>query len=338
MSGGVDSTVCALLLKGRYAIEGFFMHLAQPDFEFQRERVQRIADRIGIELHIVDMGRQFEEIILAYFSRSYSDGLTPNPCMLCNREIKFGLLMETMLGYGMDCIATGHYARVEERNGRRRLLKGRDTSKDQSYFLAGLTREQLARVVFPLGAMTKQEVYNFAEHRGFADFRGTESQDVCFLGPKELDRFLDRQCVKAVVPGPIVTRDGREVGRHKGLSHYTVGQRRGLGIPDSTPWYVLEVATETNTIIVGKADELYRDRLTMQRVHWLGDGPSDDGTVYQVRIRSTHRGSGATLRPMDKERCLITFEEKQRAVTPGQFAVIYLEDEVVGSGEILRDG
>jgi tRNA-uridine 2-sulfurtransferase len=336
MSGGVDSTVCALLLKRGYDIDGFFMHLAQPDFSRQKERVQEIAARVGVELHVVNLRRQFEEKILAYFSGSYFDGLTPNPCMLCNREIKFGLLMETMLASGMDCIATGHYARIELRDGIRHLFKGKDPNKDQSYFLARLTQEQLARVFFPLGDMTKEETYAFAEQHGFMDFRGIESQDVCFLGRENLGSFLEKRFSDGSGPGPIITRDGRELGSHKGLFHYTVGQRRGLGLPDSTPWYVLALEAKGNKVIVGKEEDLYRDRIVITRVHWLSGKPPVDEQGYQVRIRYTHRGTDAAVHRLDDERYRIIFEEKQRAITPGQFAVIYRNNEVIGSGEISR--
>jgi tRNA-uridine 2-sulfurtransferase len=337
MSGGVDSTACALLLKNRYDIKGFFMQLAQPDIARQKERVESIAARIGIELRILDLREQFTEKILAYFSRSYFDGLTPNPCMLCNREIKFGLFMETMLTAGMDCIATGHYVRVQEIDGFYRLYKGADPVKDQSYFLARLTQEQLRRSIFPLGSMLKEETYTFVEDNGFMDFRAIESQDVCFLGDESVGSYLERHLPTGSLPGPIVTSDGREIGTHLGLFRYTIGQRRGLGLPDSTPWYVLAIEPEGNKIIVGKEDELYRNRIRISNIHWLLGRPPDQETGYQVRIRSSHRGAEATLKRIGEDLYQITFGLKQRAITPGQFAVITRDYEVIGSGEILRE-
>jgi tRNA-uridine 2-sulfurtransferase len=337
MSGGVDSTVCALLLKNRYDIKGFFMQLAQPDLARQKERVEGIAARIGIELRILDLSEQFAEKILAYFSRSYFDGLTPNPCMLCNREIKFGLFMETMLEAGMDCMATGHYVRVQETNEIHHLYKGVDPDKDQSYFLARLTQEQLGRSIFPLGGMLKEETYAFAEDNGFSDFRGVESQDVCFLKGENVGSYLEKYLEAGGLPGPIVTSDGHEIGAHKGLFRYTIGQRRGLGLPDATPWYVLAIEADGNKIIVGKENELYRNRIKIGKIHWLAGQPPIPETGYQVRIRSSHRGAEAAIRRIDENCYQITFSESQRAVTPGQFAVIYRDDEVIGSGEILRD-
>lgn len=337
MSGGVDSTACALILKNRYDIKGFFMQLAQPDIVRQKERVEGIAARIGIDLQILDLREQFEKKILAYFSRSYFDGLTPNPCMLCNREIKFGLFMETMLTAEMDHIATGHYARVQETNGLHHLYKAVDPDKDQSYFLARLNQEQLSRSIFPLGGMLKEEAYTLVEDSGFQDFRGTESQDVCFLKDESVGSYLEKHLPTEGLPGPIMTSDGHEIGCHKGLFRYTIGQRRGLGLPDATPWYVLAIEPEGNRIIVGKEDELYRDRTCIRNLNWLSGRPPVPETGYLVRIRSSHRGAEATLKRIKEDLYQITFGVKQRAVTPGQFAVIYKDDEVIGSGEILRD-
>ncbi len=337
MSGGVDSTACALMLTNRYNIEGFFMHLAQPDFSVQKQRVQEIASRLGIKLHVIDLRRQFEEKVLTYFSRSYFDGLTPNPCMICNREIKFGLLLEKMLSLGMDAIATGHYARIMGKDGSLHLMKGRDPNKDQSYFLAHLTREQLSRVFFPLGDMTKEETYVLAEQNGFMDFRGRESQDVCFLGKDDLGDFLQERFPNACRPGPIRTNNGQTLGSHKGLFRYTVGQRRGLGLPHTSPWYVLALEVETNTIVVGKEEDLYKDSIVLTKMNWPSGSAPPDGKGFQVKIRYTHRGAEAHINQLDKGKYRITFKEKQRAVTPGQFAVIFRNSEVIGSGVILKE-
>ena len=337
MSGGVDSTACALLLKDRHEIVGFFMHLAQPDIARQRQRVEDIAARIGIGLHVVDLRLEFEKKILAYFSGSYFDGMTPNPCMLCNREIKFGLFMETILAAGMDCMATGHYARVREIDGLFHLYKGIDPDKDQSYFLARLTQRQLGRVLFPLGDREKEEAYVLAERYGFSGFRGIESQDICFLGQEGLGSYLEKRRPAGTLPGPIMTRSGRELGRHNGLFRYTIGQRRGLGLPDATPWYVLAIVKKENKIIVGKEEDLYRDCIGITNIHWLTDQPPLQETGYRVRIRYSHRGAEATVTRITDTHYKITFRKKQRAVTPGQFAVIYRGDEVIGCGEILTD-
>lgn len=257
--------------------------------------------------------------------------------MVCNKEIKFGLFLEAMQDAGMDRIATGHYARVQETDGIHHLYKGVDTNKDQSYFLARLKQEQLERSIFPLGSMLKEETYAFVEANGFLDFRETESQDICFLTDESVGSYLEKLLPEGGHPGPIVTSDGREVGAHKGLFRYTIGQRRGLGLPDATPWYVLAIEPKGNTLIVGKEDELYRDCIRIKNIHWLLGQPPVLETGYQVRIRSSHRGAEAALKRIDDDLYQITFRLKQRAVTPGQFAVIYKDDEVIGSGEILRE-
>jgi len=241
-----------------------------------------------------------------------------------------------MLDAGMDRVATGHYARVQTKDGVHHLLKGIDPVKDQSYFLARLSQEQLGRIILPLGKMTKSATYGLAEQNGFTDFKGTESQDVCFLGPEGLGGFLAKHLGDASRPGPIVTGNGREVGTHQGLFHYTVGQRRGLGLPDTTPWYVLDIQPEKNTLVVGKKEELYRNRIHVANMHWLRGISPMESDGYQVKIRSTHKGAEATIEKVDDKGYLITFDINQRAVTPGQFAVIYKGEEVIGSGEIAR--
>jgi tRNA-uridine 2-sulfurtransferase len=337
MSGGVDSTICALLLKDHYETTGFFMQLAQPDMIQQVKRVKDIASRIGIELHIIDLRRQFQQKILACFTRSYFYGLTPNPCMICNKEIKFGLCLDVMLAAGMNCVATGHYARIDCTDGLYHLYKGSDPDKDQSYFLARLTQEQLSRILFPLGDMTKKETYVLAQQMGFMDFEGRESQDVCFLDDQRIGDYLEKNEPTLAATGPIVTADGRVLGQHHGLFRYTIGQRKGLGLPDATPWYVLAIEREENRIVVGKEDALYRDCIMIRNIHWLAGRLPEPEINYQVRIRYSHPGADAAITMISDDCCRIIFNEKQRAITPGQFAVIYKDNEVIGSGEIIRE-
>ena len=335
MSGGVDSTACAIMLQKQYAVQGFFMHLAQPDFEMQLSRVQKIADRLEIELTVIDLQNQFNDRILGYFSASYAAGLTPNPCVVCNNEIKFGLFLQAVLAAGMDSMATGHYARLRRHNGRVHLCKGLDPLKDQSYFLSRLDQQQLSRLIFPLGEKSKQEIYRFVEDHGFNDFSGVESQDVCFLADESVGDFLERKFPEMQTEGPIVSCNGEEIGRHTGLFRYTIGQRRGLGIPDSTPWYVVRLDPESNSVIVGKEDELRQPIVTLKDLHWLAGVPPKDGDHYEVRLRSTHRGAAARISFAHGNQAVLYFDESQRAVTPGQFAVFYREDEVIGSGIIF---
>ena len=336
MSGGVDSTACALLLQKKYQVYGFFMQLAQPDFAQQLKRVQDIADKCGVPLQVIDLRTRFEAKVLHYFANSYQNGTTPNPCMICNPEIKFGLFMDTIIDQGLKYVATGHYANIIRKNDCFYLRQGEDERKDQSYFLARLSQKQLERVRFPLGNMEKEDVYNFVEEHGFHDFRGQESQDICFLGTESVGQFLEnRQTDSTTIPGDIVSTNGDVLGHHTGIYHYTIGQRKGLGISAATPLYVTCIDTENNRIIVGSNDDLFQNSIEIKNLLWNCDKEPDIEKSYRVRIRYGHRGGEATLKHLPGNRCQILFSEKQRAVTPGQFAVIYDENLVIGSGEII---
>ncbi len=334
MSGGVDSTSCALLLQQEHDVHGFFMHLAGPDQAGQEERVRAIADRLRIDLQVIDLSREFSAKILHYFTTTYQQGLTPNPCMICNPAIKFGLFMDAILARGMDCMATGHYARIEQEGNIYHLCKGHDRAKDQSYFLARLNQQQLGHCLFPLGEWDKEKIYQLVEEHGFSGFRGQESQDICFLGATPIGQFLSERIPQSEHHGKIVTREGQVLGEHQGLFHYTIGQRRGLGIADSTPWYVTALDPASNSVIVGKEEELYHDRLLIHHPHWLAEQLPDEEETYQVRIRYRHQGADAIIKKIDDERWQIQFDQPQRAITPGQFAVIYQQERVFGCGEI----
>ncbi len=337
MSGGVDSSATALLLRDHYEVQGFFMRLKQPDFEQQLERVTHLADRLDIKLNVIDLRIPFKEKVLDYFSSSYFEGLTPNPCMVCNRKIKFGLFQDAIIEAGMDIMATGHYAVIKEDEKNDQLFhlhEGLDYSKDQSYFLARLGQKQLQRAFFPLGEMHKKDIYTFVKKHGFTDFEGKESQDVCFLGDEPVSHYLAEGFPEAIVPGDIVSTDGKKLGTHNGLFRYTIGQRRGLGIPDETPWYVYRMETASNKLIVCKNDELNRHRIDLKGVHWTSGVQPLLEKEYKVRIRYSHRGAMARL-TLNDDGLTLDFEEPQRAVTPGQFAVIYNDTEVVGSGIII---
>jgi len=330
LSGGVDSTMAAHILLGQgYAVVGFFMELAQPNLEKDRERAQAMAARLGIELRCVDLRRAFREQVLDYLRGQYRRGLTPNPCLVCNREIKFGLLRQAMEKTGISHMATGHYANIYQDDGPR-LCKGVDNSKDQSYFLAGLGRDQLDGLLLPLGGYHKRDVVAMAAARGFVGFSG-ESQDVCFLSGQSVGDFLANELGEG--KGPILTTDGQEIGWHRGLFHYTIGQRRGLSLPDSTPWYVVRLDTKRNAVIVGKDEYLLRKSLSTLPVNWLRR-PTDFSSLFTVRIRSNHAGGLARLVPETSGGLSVHFVEAQRAVAPGQFAVIYDADEVLGSAVI----
>lgn len=335
MSGGVDSTACALILRDTHDVRGFFMQLDQPDLSRQKNRVQKIAERIGIDLEIIDLHKEFKTRVLDYFSDSYFQGLTPNPCIICNREIKFGLFFEIMQARGVNMMATGHYARIKKGNGRYHLYRGEDVKKDQSYFLSRLTQQQLGRILFPLGNMTKNSIYDLVESHGFDDFRGRESQDVCFLENNQVGSYLESRAASHLNTGPIKSTAGETLGTHKGLYRYTIGQRRGLGISNPSPLYVIRIDLASNSVIVGSSEELFQKTITVNNIHWLAGIPPNLEKDYNVKIRYTHGGAAAKLTLLDKDRGELNFYEPQRAVTPGQFAVVYDDKELLGSAIIV---
>ncbi|MGV1100430.1 tRNA 2-thiouridine(34) synthase MnmA [Thiovibrio sp. JS02] len=338
MSGGVDSSLTAALLMEQGAeVQGVFMALSQPDLVAQIARVRAVADFLGIPLAVLDLAETFRREVLAYFADSYFAGKTPNPCVVCNRTVKFGrLLAHARLGLGADLLATGHYARICGRPATGfHLKKGVDAKKDQSYFLACLSQEQLGQLIFPLGGHEKTEVYNLAAQHGFVFQPGEESQDVCFLKDIPVGDFLAGFLSSPSRPGEIVSVAGRVLGRHRGIQYYTVGQRRGLGIPDQTPYYVIALDHARNRVIVGKDADLWADRLFLREVSWLAGSPPQLPKTYAVKIRYRHQGALAEVSRRIGGGVQVLFTEPQRAITPGQFAVFYQGDEVVGAGEIV---
>lgn len=338
MSGGVDSTVTAALLKQQgHAVAGVFLALAQSDLDRQIDRVSRIAARLAIPFSVLDLRLEFEQEVLAYFVESYFAGLTPNPCIVCNRTIKFGSLLQKVLASGSQGLATGHYVRFgKDESGLVRLFCGRDSKKDQSYFLCRLRQDQLARLCFPLGSYTKEEVYKLAEDFGFTEFRERqESQDICFLSKGSVGDFLAAQQRTPPASGAIVTLDGRHVGRHGGVHGFTVGQRRGLGIPDATPYYVVGLKPAENRVVVGKENDLWQQRLLIRDISWLSGQQPDLAQAFAVKIRYRHAPAIAKVRIAGDGLLEVVFDEPQRAITPGQFAAVYQGEELLGGGEIV---
>ena len=333
MSGGVDSTVAALLLSEQgWRVHGFFMRLPLPGRDAQLQRVREVADRLAVPLTVIDLEQPFTDGVIRSFVDSYRAGLTPNPCMHCNEQIKFGLLAQAMRAAGMDRVATGHYARLVRAGCRARLARAAHRAKDQSYFLARLRPEQLDDVLFPLGAWTKEAVHRRAETLGL-HFRGEESQDVCFLAAG-LSAFLASHGLDRTA-GPLVTADGSTIGQHTGCWQFTVGQRRGLGLPDATPWYVTAIDGAANRVVVGKAADLMRQECSVHAVHWT-DAPPSLPWSGLVQLRSRHTPAAAEVIADPAGTVQIVFAAPQRAITPGQFTVFYEHDRVVGSAVISR--
>lgn len=335
MSGGVDSTVTAALLQQQgYNVLGFHMNLGLPANAKQVARVQEICSQLQIPLEVIDLSQPFQRDVLTYFREAYFSGKTPNPCVMCNPSIKFGKLLDAVQKRGIAEMATGHYVRNGRDGNKWQLKKGKDAKKDQSYFLCRVTQEQLRHLIFPLGRWSKEDVYSFAVDLGFYDFGGQESQDICFLQGETIGQYFNALGTDGrAEAGDIVTISGEVVGRHQGIYRYTVGQRRGLGIPDSTPFYVVGLNSQRNQVVVGKEEDLWERHLEIRNVNWTLGMPPVLPHTYTVKIRYRHKGEKASV-AQGNNRIEVSFKEPQRAITPGQFAVLYEGDNVVGGGEI----
>ena len=349
MSGGVDSSVAAaLLVRQGYDVVGMMLRLWSEDCGAggtnrcctpdQMWDARRIAEQLGIPFYALDAQEPFRRAVVEAFIAGYADGQTPNPCLVCNRRIRFGWLLEHARALGADFLATGHYARVQRSaEGEARLLRGVDAAKDQSYVLSVLTQEQLRRAMFPVGEYTKPQVRALAEQFGLPVAQKHDSQDLCFLADGNYRRFLRENAPQAMRPGPILTRSGQVLGQHEGLPNYTIGQRKGLGISAPQPLYVLELDTARNALIVGTREELGRRALLARGVNWLSGKPPAAPFRAEVKIRYRARAVPATVTPLDGGRAVrIRFDAPLRDITPGQAAVMYEGEVVLGSGIIAR--
>jgi len=330
MSGGVDSSLAAvLLLEQGHEPQGYFMDLPLPRAEERWQRARGVAKQLGIPLRRIDLRQFFHTHVIEPCVATWRQGRTPNPCIVCNAAVKFGALLDLALADGMTALATGHYVRLwRDGSGSLRLRQALDPGKDQSYFLCRIPASRLEKLLFPLGELHKTEVRARAEALGLATAQ--ESQDVCFLEGNTVAELLARHGAPPS-PGRIVTADGRELGMHQGMQQYTVGQRRGLGKPDASPWYVLRLDAGDNRVVVGKNEELYTRRLLLRELDWRGPQLPWQG---QLRLRSRQRACAARLLPLHNGGWPVECDEPQRAVTPGQYAVLYDGDLVLGSGEI----
>ncbi|HOQ09509.1 MAG TPA: tRNA 2-thiouridine(34) synthase MnmA [Syntrophomonadaceae bacterium] len=333
MSGGVDSSVSCLLLKEQgYEVEGLTMINWDPAVG---EKAARVAAGIGVKHSIVDLRKEFKEQVVDYFCSSYQSTCTPNPCVECNRWIKFGALLEIARNRGYDMVATGHYARIHyhEASGRYHLLKGTDPSRDQSYFLYRLTQEQLAHILFPLGEMTKKQVRQLAARYGLAVAEEPDSQEICFING-DYREFLREQGV-ALQPGEIVNMQGEVLGRHRGLTHYTIGQRKGLGISAGKPVFVVGMDPAANRLIVDDEYHLFRKELVSVDNNWIGIADLEQPLAVEAKIRSAARPAQAVIEKINNDQVRVNFQEPQRAITPGQSVVFYQGDLVIGGGRII---
>lgn len=350
MSGGVDSSVAALLLKEQgYEVIGITLKLWDPPKAETYQHTsccsveditdaRRVADQIGIPFYVLNSKETFRKNVVNPFVEEYLRGRTPNPCALCNDKVKFAYLHERAFALGAYYVATGHYARRHwnEREGHWELFKGRDPGKDQSYFLFSLGQKQLEHTLFPVGEFTKEEVRQIAEQHGLKTQAKPESQEICFV-PRTHGDFIEKYATDRVPPrGPIVDLQGEVLGTHEGIHRYTVGQRRGTQVSQGSRVYVQTIDASQNQIVMGSDESLLEKSLWAKRVKWVR--PVDDGMEVTARIRYRHGGARATLRLKTDQEIRLDFEEPQRAISPGQAVVVYQGDQVLGGGWIERAG
>ncbi len=350
MSGGVDSSVAAVLLMERgFEVAGAtFKLFDNEDIGVERTRTccsledvldaRSVADKLGFRHDVFNFGREFERDVMIPFAEAYQNGETPNPCIECNRSIKFEKFLERALLLEYDYIATGHYARIEQDpdSGRYLLKKGMDQSKDQSYALYTMTQEELSRTLFPLGNLKKTEIRAIAEEKGFVNAKKPDSQDICFVKDGDYAGFLKKTLGIDPAEGEFVDKEGTVLGRHKGIIHYTVGQRKGLGKTFGKPMYVVHIDSENNRVTLGSNEDLFTGSFTVGGVNLISVPELKGPMEVAVKTRYKAAEVPATIYPAEQGRIFVEFKEKQRAVTPGQAAVFYQSDVVVGGGTILK--
>jgi tRNA-specific 2-thiouridylase len=341
LSGGVDSALSAALLKrGGWAIHGLhFLIPASPEtIESRAERVEMIADGLGIPLKTLDLREGFKRQIIDPFKDKYLQGQTPNPCVMCNELIKFECLLQYAQEHGIDSLVTGHYVRIRKRdeNSLVELLRGKERGKEQSYFLHRLGQTVLSRAVFPLGEMGKSEVREAARKIGLPVHSTPESQEICFLPGQDYRHFIESEKRRGTVrKGHIINDDGEILAEHGGSYRYTIGQRKGLGIASSHPYYVKEIRPDTNEVVVGRREDLYSRRVQAECFAWVCGEPSQKVIKAHAQVRYRHRAAPGRLEVLSKDRVDFIFDEPQWAIAPGQALVCYEGEKVLGGGWIM---
>ena len=350
MSGGVDSSVAACLLKEQgYDVIGVTMQIWQEEEPEQVEEnggccglsavddARRVAWSLDIPYYVMNFRKEFKACVMDYFVDEYLHGHTPNPCIACNRYVKWEALLNRSMEIGADYIATGHYARVMQLpNGRYTIQNSVTAAKDQTYALYNLTQEQLSRTLMPVGAYTKDEIRQIAEDHGLEVAKKKDSMEICFIPDNDYAGFIERNVENVPGPGNFVDMDGNVIGRHKGITHYTVGQRKGLNLAMGRPVFVTEIRPETNEVVIGDNDDVFSDHLVCGNVNWMAvDGLHGEEKTVMAKIRYSHKGAPCVIRELEDGRVECRFETPQRAITPGQAVVFYENDYVFGGGTIL---
>jgi tRNA-specific 2-thiouridylase len=349
MSGGVDSSVAAAVLKDQgYEVVGVTMQI-WPDMKEERKQTEggccslsavddarRVANRLGIKYYVLNFKDIFQEKVIDYFTAEYLKGRTPNPCIACNRFVKFEALMMKAVSMGMDYIATGHYARrtYDASSGRYLLKKSVTAQKDQTYALYTMTQEQLSKTLFPIGDFEKGQVRAMARELGLPVATKPDSQEICFVEDNDYGRYISENTDAEIKPGYFVDTEGNRLGMHKGIIHYTVGQRKGLGISFGKPKFVVAIRPQDNTVVLGDADEVFSSGLTASDLNFISINELKDEMRVTAKIRYSAKEASATIRPLPDNRAVVEFDEPQRAITPGQSVVFYDGDIVVGGGII----
>ena len=350
MSGGVDSAVAAYLMTERgYDCIGVTMKLFQSENAGMTdasntccsledvEDAKSVARALGIPHYVFNFSERFEKEVIERFVRSYENGATPNPCIDCNRHLKFDALYQRARELGCDCVATGHYARIEydKSSGRYLLKKALDLNKDQSYVLYSLTQEQLEHTVFPLGELTKSEVRSIAQRKGFVNYAKRDSQDICFVNGRDYAAFIEKYTGKSYPEGDFIDRDGKVLGKHKGIIRYTIGQRKGLGLAFGEPMYVCAVDPSGNTVTLGREEELFSKELRASDVNLISLPKITGSLRVQAKTRYSQKQQWAIASQPFEDELHIVFDNPQRAITKGQALVLYDDDTVLGGGKIL---
>lgn len=349
LSGGVDSSVAAYLLKEQgYDVIGVTMQIWQEEDSCTVEEnggccglsavedARRVAQKLDIPYYVMNFRKEFQKQVIDYFTREYLEGRTPNPCIACNRYVKWESLLKRSLEIGADYIATGHYARVEQLpNGRYAVRNSVTAKKDQTYALYNLTQEQLARTLMPVGAYTKDEIRKIAEEAGLLVAHKKDSQEICFVPDNDYARFIKNSTGKTIPKGNFVLADGKVIGEHQGIIHYTIGQRKGLNLSMGHPVFVTKIRPDSNEVVIGENEDLFVNTLICDRVNFMAMEGLDGEVRLKAKIRYNHPGAECVISPVEDGKVRVTFDQPQRAITPGQAVVFYQGEYVAGGGIIL---